>query len=43
MTRGAGTPEWTLSVFHNDAALRRYLDVFETFACEVTGLSRFTP
>jgi glutamate-1-semialdehyde 2,1-aminomutase len=28
--------EWTLSVFHDDAALGRYLDVFETFAREVT-------
>ena len=29
--------EWTLSVFHDDAALQHYLDVFETFAREVTG------
>ena len=31
--------EWTLSVFHDDAALQHYLDVFETFAREVTGRS----
>src|SRR3954453_19903491 len=29
--------EWTLSVFHDDAALQRYLDVFESFARAVTG------
>ena len=29
--------EWTLSVFHDDAALQHYLDVFETFAREVTN------
>ena len=29
--------EWTLSVMHTDARLQRYLDVFETFAREVTG------
>src|SRR4051795_6138404 len=29
--------EWTLSVFHDDAALQCYLDVFETFAREVTA------
>src|SRR3954451_10560502 len=29
--------EWTLSVFHGDAALQCYLDVFATFAREVTG------
>jgi len=28
--------EWTLSVFHDDAAIQHYLDVFETFAKEVT-------
>src|SRR6478609_255049 len=29
--------EWTLSVFHDDEALQHYLDVFETFAREVTN------
>jgi glutamate-1-semialdehyde 2,1-aminomutase len=29
--------EWTLSVMHSDADLQRYLDVFETFAREVTA------
>src|SRR4051794_4127812 len=29
--------EWTLSVFHDDAALQHYVDVFETFAREVTN------
>jgi len=29
--------EWTLSVFHDETAIRHYLDVFETFAREVTG------
>ena len=29
--------EWTLSVFHDDAAIGHYLDVFETFAREVTS------
>jgi glutamate-1-semialdehyde 2,1-aminomutase len=29
--------EWTLSVFHDDAAIQHYLDVFELFAREVTG------
>src|SRR5690349_18205719 len=29
--------EWTLSVFHDDAAIQHYLDVFETFAREATG------
>jgi glutamate-1-semialdehyde 2,1-aminomutase len=29
--------EWTLSVLHTDADLQRYVDVFETFAREVTG------
>jgi glutamate-1-semialdehyde 2,1-aminomutase len=29
--------EWTLSVLHTDADLRRYVEVFETFAREVTG------
>jgi len=29
--------EWTLSVFHDDAALQHYLDVFEMFAREVTN------
>src|SRR3954467_3738771 len=29
--------EWTLSVLHTDADLQRYLDVFETFARDVTG------
>jgi glutamate-1-semialdehyde 2,1-aminomutase len=29
--------EWTLSVMHSDADLQRYLDVFETFAREVTS------
>jgi glutamate-1-semialdehyde 2,1-aminomutase len=28
--------EWTLSVLHTDADLQRYVDVFETFAREVT-------
>jgi glutamate-1-semialdehyde 2,1-aminomutase len=29
--------EWTLSVLHTDADLQRYVDVFETFARDVTG------
>jgi glutamate-1-semialdehyde 2,1-aminomutase len=29
--------EWTLSVLHTDADLQRYVEVFETFAREVTG------
>jgi glutamate-1-semialdehyde 2,1-aminomutase len=29
--------EWTLSVLHTDAHLDRYVEVFETFAREVTG------
>jgi glutamate-1-semialdehyde 2,1-aminomutase len=29
--------EWTLSVLHSDADLQRYVDVFETFAKDVTG------
>jgi glutamate-1-semialdehyde 2,1-aminomutase len=29
--------EWTLSVLHTDADLRRYLEVFETFARDVTS------
>jgi glutamate-1-semialdehyde 2,1-aminomutase len=29
--------EWTLSVFHTDADLQRYVDVFETFARDVTA------
>ena len=29
--------EWTLSVLHTDADLQRYVDVFETFAREVTN------
>ncbi|HEX4692154.1 MAG TPA: aspartate aminotransferase family protein [Solirubrobacteraceae bacterium] len=29
--------EWTLSVLHTDADLQGYVDVFETFAREVTG------
>jgi glutamate-1-semialdehyde 2,1-aminomutase len=29
--------EWTLSVLHNDEDLQRYVDVFETFARDVTG------
>src|SRR3954453_2487488 len=29
--------EWTLSVMHADEDLKRYLDVFETFARDVTG------
>ena len=29
--------EWTLSVFHDDATLQHYLDVFEMFAREATG------
>jgi glutamate-1-semialdehyde 2,1-aminomutase len=31
--------EWTLSVQHSDADLRRYVEVFETFARDVTGAS----
>ena len=31
--------EWTLSVLHTDADLKRYLEVFETFARDVTGAS----
>jgi glutamate-1-semialdehyde 2,1-aminomutase len=29
--------EWTLSIFHTDEHVRRYLDAFELFAREVTG------
>jgi glutamate-1-semialdehyde 2,1-aminomutase len=29
--------EWTLSVLHSDADLQRYVEVFETFAKDVTG------
>ena len=29
--------EWTLSVLHTDADLRRYVEVFELFASDVTG------
>jgi glutamate-1-semialdehyde 2,1-aminomutase len=29
--------EWTLSVLHTEADLQRYVDVFETFARDVTG------
>jgi glutamate-1-semialdehyde 2,1-aminomutase len=29
--------EWTLSVLHSDADLRRYVEVFETFARDVTN------
>ena len=29
--------EWTLSVLHSDADLKRYLEVFETFARDVTS------
>ena len=28
--------EWTLSVMHTDADLKRYLEVFEAFARDVT-------
>jgi glutamate-1-semialdehyde 2,1-aminomutase len=31
--------EWTLSVLHTEADLRRYVEVFETFARDVTGSS----
>jgi glutamate-1-semialdehyde 2,1-aminomutase len=31
--------EWTLSVLHEDAHLRRYVEVFETFARDVTSAS----
>ena len=31
--------EWTLSVLHTDDDLRRYVEVFETFARDVTGSS----
>jgi glutamate-1-semialdehyde 2,1-aminomutase len=30
--------EWTLSVLHADADLRRYVEVFELFASDVTGV-----
>ena len=36
MTPGADE-EWTLSVLHTDADLRRYVEVFELFARDVTG------
>jgi glutamate-1-semialdehyde 2,1-aminomutase len=36
MTPGADE-EWTLSVLHTDADLQRYVDVFETFARDVTA------
>jgi len=29
--------EWTLSVMHEDADLRRYVEVFESFASDVAG------
>jgi glutamate-1-semialdehyde 2,1-aminomutase len=29
--------EWTLSVMHNDEDYQRYVDVFETFARDVTS------
>ena len=29
--------EWTLSVLHSDADLQRYVEVFETFARDVTA------
>jgi glutamate-1-semialdehyde 2,1-aminomutase len=29
--------EWTLSVLHSDADVRRYVEVFETFARDVTS------
>jgi glutamate-1-semialdehyde 2,1-aminomutase len=29
--------EWTLSVFHTDADVQRYVDVFEVFARDVTA------
>jgi glutamate-1-semialdehyde 2,1-aminomutase len=29
--------EWTLSVLHTEAHLARYVEVFETFAREVTA------
>ena len=35
--------EWTLSVLHTDADLQRYVDVFETFARDVTGRSTCRP
>jgi glutamate-1-semialdehyde 2,1-aminomutase len=35
MTPGADE-EWTLSVMHTDGDLRRYVEVFEVFAREVT-------
>ena len=38
MTPGADE-EWTLSVLHTDADLRRYVEVFETFARDVTSAS----
>ena len=31
--------QWTLSVLHSDADLARYVEVFETFARDVTGAS----
>jgi glutamate-1-semialdehyde 2,1-aminomutase len=31
--------QWTLSVLHTDADLARYVEVFETFARDVTGAS----
>jgi glutamate-1-semialdehyde 2,1-aminomutase len=31
--------EWTLSVLHTDADLARYVEVFEAFARDVTGVS----
>jgi glutamate-1-semialdehyde 2,1-aminomutase len=36
MTPGADE-EWTLSVLHSDADLQRYVEVFETFARDVTA------
>jgi glutamate-1-semialdehyde 2,1-aminomutase len=38
MTPGADE-EWTLSVLHTDADLQRYVEVFETFARDVTSAS----
>ena len=38
MTPGADE-EWTLSVLHTSADLRRYVEVFETFARDVTAVT----
>ena len=32
--------EWTLSIAHTDEDLQRYLDAFEAFAKDVTGVTR---